>query len=71
MTYLEHITAEGDRWDLLAWRYYRDPMAYERIMVANPDVPVHPILPGGIKLFIPVVEVSAAAPKEKLPPWKQ
>lgn len=70
-TYLEHLTVEGERWDLLAWRYYRDALAYERILAANPDVPVYPILPGGIMLLIPVVEVQTTAPKEKMPPWKR
>ncbi|MEI4920417.1 tail protein X, partial [Klebsiella pneumoniae] len=24
MDYLEHLTRDGDRWDLLAWHYYGD-----------------------------------------------
>ena len=40
---LLHVTVQGDRWDLLAWRYYRDPLAYEQIIDANPDVPIAPV----------------------------
>ena len=69
-TYLVHITSEGERWDHLAWRYYRDPMGYERIMAANPSVSRSPVLASGLRLLIPVV----AAPdtlSEDLPPWKR
>lgn len=68
--YLEHITAQGDRWDSLAWAYYGDPFGYERIMVANPDVPRTPALDSGIRLLIPVIEADELLSKE-LPPWKR
>nr|MBW4056874.1 hypothetical protein [Pseudomonadota bacterium] len=35
--YIEYITSEGDRWDTIAWRYYGDPLAYEGIILANPN----------------------------------
>lgn len=68
--YLEHITTEGERWDLLAWRYYRDPMGYERIMAANPGVSRDPVLTGGVRLLIPVIEAPDTL-TEDLPPWKR
>jgi phage tail protein X len=71
---LEHITSDGDRWDLLAWEYYGDPTMYELIIVANPEVQIEPVLPAGIRLLIPVLEESATgdiATQEELPPWKQ
>lgn len=67
---LVHVTADGDRWDLLAWRYYRDPLAYERIMAANPGVSLAPVLPGGIRLLVPVIEAPDTL-TEDLPPWKR
>lgn len=68
--YLAHITADGDRWDLLAWRYYADPLGYERIMTANPTVSHDPVLPAGIRLRIPVIEAPDTLTKD-LPPWKR
>jgi len=65
-----HVTAEGDRWDLLAWRYYRDAYAYERIVAANQDAPILPVLPAGLLLRIPVIEASETL-AEALPPWKR
>jgi len=35
MNAIKHIAAEGERWDQLSWRYFADPMGYERILAAN------------------------------------
>jgi len=67
--YYEYITKEGDRWDLIANIYYGDPMKYEPIIAANHEVPLYPILPAGIKLIIPAIEVNNTI--EELPPWKR
>lgn len=67
--YLEYMTLEGDRWDLIAELMYGDCWAFEGIIAANPTVPLSPVLGGGIRLRIPLrerVEVTAFA----LPPWK-
>lgn len=65
--YLQHITTEGERWDQLAWHYYGDPMAYERLIQANRHVAVTSILPAGILLAIPVIDDTQTT--EDLPPW--
>lgn len=67
---IEHITAEGDRWDLLAWQYYGDSTLYEPIVAANPEVPIDPILPSGVRLLIPIIDDSEMIGPEGLPPWK-
>lgn len=67
----EHITTEGERWDALAYRYYGDPHRYEPLITANPDVPIVPLLPSGIKLRVPVIEIPDTLPAEELPPWKR
>ena len=66
MRYLEHVTTEGERWDNLAWRYYADALAYERIIAANPHVAIIPVLPSGVRLIIPVI--SASQTTSQLPP---
>ncbi len=65
--YLTHITTQGERWDQLASRYYGDPFGYERIIAANPHVPIVPVLPGGLALSIPVIAQDDVA--QDLPPW--
>ena len=71
MNVIRHITKDGERWDLLAWRYYGSATDYERIIAANPGVPRSPVLRGGIELLIPVVEKSAVIAAEELPPWER
>lgn len=67
--YLEHITADGDRWDNLAWHYYGDATRYEEIIKANPDVPIIPILPAGVRLLIPVLDPPTTT-VPGLPEWR-
>lgn len=67
--YLTHITTEGERWDQLAWKYYGNALEYERIVAANPQVPITPTLLGGLRLSIPVIEETQIV--EGLPPWKR
>lgn len=68
--YREYITRDGDTWDLIAWDHYGDPHGYERIIAANPGVPIQPRLPGGLRLLIPLLP-AAPAPAAGLPPWKR
>ncbi len=68
--YLTHTTKDGERWDMIAWRYYGDPHGYEPIVEANPDVAIVPALPGGLSLLIPIIDQAAPA-AEGLSPWKR
>ena len=69
MDRLVHVTSEGDRWDTLAWRDYGDVSEMERIIAANPHVPIRPVLPGGVRIFIPVVKAADLEHNVNLPPW--
>lgn len=69
--YLEHITQEGERFDLLAYRYYGNAYAYGAIVEANiAQIGVPPIFDSGLKLRIPVLP-PAQATATNLPPWKR
>lgn len=65
--FLTHVTTQGERWDAIATRYYGDPFEYERIIEANPHVPLTVDLPSGLVLSIPVIERADVI--EELPPW--
>ena len=67
--FILHITAAGERWDLLAWRYYGDPTDYSPIIVANPNVAIEPVFEGGISIAVPIQQKRAAV-TANLPPWK-
>ncbi len=74
--YFEHRTIAGDRWDLLAYRYYGDQYKQTVILEANrhlilDDLAVPQlVLPQGITLKIPVIEEEATN-TSLLPPWKR
>lgn len=66
---LRHITTDGERWDQLAYRYYGDALAYERLVAANSHIPMMMVLPGGLELAIPVIELSNRISALESPPW--
>jgi hypothetical protein len=67
--FIAYETRDGERWDTIAMIAYGNPYAYEQIIRANPQVPIRPVLPGGLILQIPVLPKAAAHPAG-LPPWK-
>jgi nucleoid-associated protein YgaU len=73
-SYVEYTTKEGDRWDLISYKFYGVPDKYYLIQEANekeipPSLLYSPVLPAGLKLKIPVLEEQ---PTKELPPppWK-
>ena len=56
--YYSYITKDGDSWDLIANKFYKNPSKYEPIIKAKPDVPITPIL-------------DSETIKFTLPPWKE
>lgn len=70
MMYYEYITQENDRWDLISYKFYGTPFLMEVIIKENPYVPIKPVLPAGIKLYIPVLENDRQI-EEDMPPWKR
>ena len=68
--FIVHVTKAGERWDLLAWRYYGDPTEYSPIIFANPTVPIEPVFDAGVTIAVPILQQSASG-SVNLPPWKQ
>jgi phage tail protein X len=67
--FILHVTTAGERWDLLAWRYYGDPTDYSPIIMANPSVPIEPVFDAGVSIAVPLQQKSAVV-TANLPPWK-
>lgn len=68
---MNYTTAEGDRIDTLAARFYGGNHGIKIIVDANPDVPITAVYPLGTVLIMPVIDDAAITTKENLPPWKQ
>jgi phage tail protein X len=68
--YILHVTAAGERWDLLAWQYYGDATLYSPIIMANPSVPIEPVFEAGRQVAVPILFVQQSQ-TANLPPWSQ
>jgi phage tail protein X len=68
--FIRHITAAGERSDLLAWQYYGDATLFSPIIMANPQVPIEPVFEAGLQVWIPILFVQQAK-TASLPPWSQ
>ena len=68
---IQHTTIDGERWDMVAQKYYGQASMMNDIIEANPEVPLYDIFPAGIVLDIPVI-ASNDLPTDpaNLPPWK-
>ena len=68
--YYSYITKDKDRWDLIAYKFYKNLTKYEPIISVDPKVPITLILESGIRLKIPVLDESETI-KFTLPPWRK
>lgn len=72
MQFTEYTTLEGERWDQIANKAYGDPSKIHVIIQNNFGCPAYAVLPAGIKLQIPILEVvDQETNKDILPPWKR
>ena len=65
--FLTHQTKQGDRWDLLANKYYGDVCKMNLLLRANPQLSFLEVLPAGVAVFVPVIKKEPA--QTDLPPW--
>ncbi len=70
LQFIKHISSNGDRWDLLAWSHYGDPTLFGPLIMANPEIPIEPVLVAGLTINIPVLQKASVVPAD-LPPWKR
>lgn len=72
MAYTEYLTVQGDRWDTVAYKAYGDATKVEPIMEENKEVYLTEILPAGVRLLVPIIEVvEEFKDPVLLPPWKR
>ena len=71
MDSFNHITADGDRFDILAHRFYGNMQGISILADANPVVQIDAIFPTGTVLIVPILSSTQVIDNENLPPWKQ
>jgi phage tail protein X len=70
--FISHITAAGERWDTLAWRYYGDATLFSPIIQTNPQIPIEAVFEAGLNIGIPLLMVDQTVQRAAdLPPWKR
>lgn len=67
---LKHQCRQGERWDLLAHRYYGDASLMGTIIDANPHLAISETLTEGQIAYIPIIHQSIKS-TQGLPPWMQ
>tara|TARA_R110000782_G_scaffold123923_3_gene215424 strand:- start:868 stop:1089 length:222 start_codon:yes stop_codon:yes gene_type:complete len=69
---VEYITNDGDRWDTIAFKAYGDATLVNGIIEANTAISIVPVLPAGIRIVVPILELGEIQiDSELLPPWKR
>lgn len=69
---VQHTVIDGQRWDQVSTEYYGRADMMNKIIEANPGVPITDVLPGGIVLNIPIIDkADVLTDAERLPPWKR
>lgn len=70
--FTEYITKEGERWDAIAYNAYGDVGKVSILVQNNPNIPITPRLPSGLRMLIPILPTAkSVANKDLLPPWKR
>lgn len=72
MAFVEYVSKQGDRWDIIANKAYGDPTLINGIIEANTSLSITPIIPVGSRIIVPILEVGEIQiDSELLPPWKR
>lgn len=64
--FVPYATGPGVRWDTIAWQVYGDATQVSPLIMANPNLPISPVLPVGITVYAPVIQ-PAGPPANQLP----
>ena len=67
-----YITASGDTWDYIAYKFYKNENYADVLMDANLDKIEWFVFEAGIEITIPdIVEVEAAKISRSFPEWRK
>ncbi len=69
MAHLEHKCLQGDRWDIVALKYYNDGRRTQELYKANPEHLGKHVFLGGETLIVPILETLTT--DWDVPAWKK
>lgn len=53
---LIYTTRDGDRWDTISHKHYGTAFEIDRLIAANPHLPLAEQFASGLTVFVPVIE---------------
>lgn len=65
-----YTTIQGDEWDMIAYKLYKDESMVNLILKANQQYKYIVIFPAGITLQVPEIGDNMVK-SQNLPPWKR
>ena len=72
MKYAFYKTGHNERWDNIAYKYYKNSYDIQKLIEANPHIPINTVIPPETEITIPIEEISKLKKSTSvLPIWKQ
>lgn len=68
-TYIFHVAGYLERWDSIAYKYYKNTYEIQKLIDANPHIPITGIIKEGTEIKVPIDEDVKT--DSKLPIWKK
>lgn len=66
---MQYKTSQGDRWDLIAYKFYGNPTMINELILANPHLPLAEQFEANLTVFIPVLPATRTIAQKDMPPW--
>ena len=66
---LIYTTRDGDRWDTISHKHYGTAFEIDRLIAANPHLPLVEQFASGLTVFVPVIERKTNPQQQDMPPW--
>lgn len=66
---LIYTTRDGDRWDTISHKHYGTAFEINRLIAANPHLPLAEQFESGLTVFVPVIQQTSNQQQQDMPPW--
>lgn len=68
-TVIQYTTRAGDRWDIIAHKFYGNALLIDGLIAANPHLAIAEQFVDNLTVFVPVLQTKPVNNQEDMPPW--